>query len=57
VTARTGIFEEHVLNGSFSLRHGETIYVKYGDYFILFAFLFLCALVANGVLRDRVKNG
>lgn len=57
VTARTGIFEERVLNGSFSLRHGETIYVKYGDYFILFAFLFLCGLVANGLLRGRAKNG
>lgn len=56
VRARTGLFEERVVNGSFSLRHGETIYVRYGDYFVLFCFLFLCGLLANGVLRGRLQN-
>jgi apolipoprotein N-acyltransferase len=55
VLARTGIFEERVLNGPFSLRHGETIYVRYGDYFVFLAFLFLCALLAGAALRIRLK--
>jgi apolipoprotein N-acyltransferase len=57
-TARTGIFAEAVLNGTFSLRQGETIYVRYGDYFVLLAFLFLCALVLKGVLsRPPSREG
>lgn len=54
-TARTEIFKEEVLNGRFSLRQGETVYVTYGDYFILFAFLLLCGLVAKGLLYHK-KN-
>ena len=53
--AKTGLFEERVLNGSFSLRDGQTIYVRYGDYFILAAFIFLCAYVAAAMLRNRLK--
>jgi apolipoprotein N-acyltransferase len=49
-TARTGMFKEAVLNGTFSLRHGETVYVRYGDYFVVLAFLFLCTLVLGGVI-------
>ena len=56
VLARTGLFEECVLNGSFSLRHGETIYVRYGDYFVFLCFLFLCGLLVSGALRGRMKN-
>ena len=44
--ARTGIFTRDVLNSAYSLREGETFYVKHGDYFVLVAVLFLCALVA-----------
>ena len=39
--AKTGIFKEEVLNGFFSLRKGETPYVRYGDWFVLCCFLFL----------------
>ena len=41
--ARTGIFKEDVLNGFFSLRKGETPYVRWGDWFVLFCILFLAA--------------
>ena len=50
VVARTPLFKEAVLNGTFSLRQGRTAYVRYGDYFVLLAFLFLCALILKGVL-------
>jgi apolipoprotein N-acyltransferase len=46
--AKTGIFKEAVLNGTFSLRRSKTIYVRYGDYFVLFALLYLCALIVLG---------
>ncbi len=41
--AKTGIFKEDVLNGFFSLRKGETPYVRWGDWFVLFCVLFLAA--------------
>lgn len=41
--AKTGLFKEDVLRGSFSLREGETPYVRYGDWFVLLCFLFLAA--------------
>ncbi len=49
-TARTGIFKEDVLTGSYALRQGKTPYVRYGDYFVLFALLFLCGLTVRGLL-------
>jgi apolipoprotein N-acyltransferase len=51
--ARTGIFKEAVLNGAFSLKTGETFYVRHGDYFVVLAFLFLCALVLGEMLSLR----
>jgi apolipoprotein N-acyltransferase len=45
--ARSGIFKEDVINGKFSLRQSETVYVKYGDYFVVFALLLLAAPVAT----------
>ena len=53
IVGKTGLFEERVLNGFFSLRDGETIYVRYGDYFVFLAFLFLAALVLKGALSRR----
>jgi apolipoprotein N-acyltransferase len=44
--ARSGIFKEDVINGEFSLRQGETIYVRYGDYFVVVALLLLAVSVA-----------
>jgi len=57
VRVKTGLFEERVLNGPFSLRHGETIYVRYGDYFVFLCFLFLCGLLVSGMLGGGLKKG
>jgi apolipoprotein N-acyltransferase len=51
--ARTGVFEETVLNGAFSPRQGKTIYVRYGDYFVALVFLFLVAVIVRAVLIAR----
>ncbi len=56
ILAKTGIFKEAVLKGVFSLREGQTIYVRYGDYFVLLAFLFLAALVARGIRKGASKD-
>jgi apolipoprotein N-acyltransferase len=56
ILAKTGIFKEAVLKGVFSLRDGQTIYVRYGDYFVLLAFLFLAALVARGIRKGTSKG-
>jgi apolipoprotein N-acyltransferase len=53
--ARTGIFKEAVLNGAFSPRQGQTVYVRYGDYFVLLAFLFLAAVVTEAALGRRLR--
>jgi apolipoprotein N-acyltransferase len=49
--AKTGIFQPAVLKGFFSLRNTKTVYVSYGDYFVLFCFLFLVALVVYRRIR------
>jgi apolipoprotein N-acyltransferase len=43
VDAKTSIFKEGVLNCTFGLRKGETLYVRFGDWFVLLCFLFLAA--------------
>jgi apolipoprotein N-acyltransferase len=43
--ARTGIFREEILNGTFSPRQSRTFYVTHGDWLILLSFLFLCGLL------------
>ena len=50
VEAKTSIFTEDIFKGSFSMRDTKTFYVRYGDYFILFAFL---VLVVAAVVRWR----
>ncbi len=44
-TAETGLFETAVLRGTFGLRDGETVYVRYGDWFLLLAMAMLVAPV------------
>jgi apolipoprotein N-acyltransferase len=53
ITARTPIFEERVLKGSFALRDNLTLYVRYGDYFILVSFIFLAILTVVQFLRKK----
>ena len=54
VTSRTGIFTRAVLKGTFGTRDGQTLYVRYGDYFVALCFVVLVALVAGGRLhRNR----
>jgi apolipoprotein N-acyltransferase len=56
ITARTPIFEARVLKGNFGLRDNITLYVRYGDYFILIAFLFLIIVSAVQLLRKKAKK-
>lgn len=51
IDARTSLFETEVLRGTFGLRRGRTLYVRYGDYFVLLAFLLLIVPVAVRMLR------
>jgi apolipoprotein N-acyltransferase len=57
VRARTGLFTQEVLKGKFSPRHGQTIYVKYGDYFVVFCLISLCLSVALGFYRRSLLKG
>jgi len=56
ITARTPIFEEQVLKGNFALRNNLTLYVRYGDYFILLSFLFLIIVSAVQLLRKKARK-
>ena len=47
IKAETDIFREDVLKGTFTIRDTQTPYVRYGDWFILLAFLYtfiICAV-------------
>ncbi len=46
VDAKTPIFTEEILKGSFAMKDTKTFYVRYGDYFILLALLALAVAVA-----------
>jgi apolipoprotein N-acyltransferase len=48
VDAKTSIFTEDILKGSFAMRDTKTFYVRYGDYFVLFAILVLLVAVIAG---------
>ena len=54
INGKTSIFKEEVLRGMFSLRDGQTLYVRYGDYFILLSFFFLA--MACGFKRLKLKK-
>jgi len=45
VVAKTPIFTEEILKGSFAMKNTKTFYVRHGDYFILLAFLALAVAV------------
>ena len=53
VVAKTPIFTEEILKGSFAMKDTKTLYVRHGDYFILLAFLALAVAV---VLRWRRQS-
>lgn len=53
ITAKTPIFEERVLLGTFALRDTITPYVRHGDYFIAISFLFLIVVTATQLLGKR----
>ena len=55
-TGSTALFEEEVLRGPFAPRRGQTIYVRYGDYFVALAFLALCGLVMKGMFAARTDK-
>jgi apolipoprotein N-acyltransferase len=48
--AETGLFETAVIRGAFGLRDGWTVYVRYGDWFVLAAFIVLAAPVAVRII-------
>ena len=57
ITARTPLFSEEVLKGTFSLKQGLTPYVKYGDYFVLLALLLLAGLILRKIPSVRYRRG
>ncbi|MCX5811566.1 MAG: apolipoprotein N-acyltransferase [Proteobacteria bacterium] len=57
IRQKTGIFTEDAIQGNFSLRNGQTFYVRYGDYFVLMAFLLLASLCGINFLKFRIKGG
>ncbi|MCX5804930.1 MAG: apolipoprotein N-acyltransferase [Proteobacteria bacterium] len=56
IKQKTDIFTEDAIRGKFSLRNGQTFYVRYGDYFVLMAFLFLTALCIIKYLKNNKKG-
>ncbi|HVN96998.1 MAG TPA: apolipoprotein N-acyltransferase [Syntrophorhabdaceae bacterium] len=51
IEARTPIFTEDVLQGSFALRSTRTVYVRWGDYFMIIALLVLASAIGAGWRR------
>jgi apolipoprotein N-acyltransferase len=56
VDAKAPIFTEEILKGSFEMKNTKTFYVRYGDYFILLAFLALAFAVTVGWCRHSVNR-
>ncbi len=51
ILARTPLFKEELLTGTYGLKDSKTFYVRYGDYFVLvvlLAFIALCAVPLAG---------
>ncbi len=57
IRQKTNIFVEDTIRGKFSLRNGQTFYVRHGDYFVLIAFLFLAFLCVISSLKFKIKGG
>jgi apolipoprotein N-acyltransferase len=55
-TAETGLFETAVLRGAFGLRDGQTIYVRYGDWFLLLALVTLAVPVGVRICAVRQRR-
>lgn len=59
IRQQTGLFEEDIISGTFSLKNDKTPYVIYGDYFILLSFVCLllaCLTKMSGTLRRKRVN-
>mgnify|MGYP000924751260 CR=1 FL=1 len=57
IKEQTGLFEEGAFVGTFSLKNEKTAYVVYGDYFILFSFLFvLFACASKMFINKKIKR-
>jgi apolipoprotein N-acyltransferase len=56
VDAKTPIFTEETLKGSFAMKNTKTFYVRYGDYFIVLVFLALVVAVLLGWRRKFVNR-
>jgi apolipoprotein N-acyltransferase len=56
-TAHTSIFRQDVLTDRFSLRQGETLYVRYGDYFVLLTLIFLGVVTGRAMLSVWSRPG
>jgi apolipoprotein N-acyltransferase len=56
VDAKTPIFTEEILKGSFAMKDTKTFYVRHGDYFILLVFLALLIAVIVGWRRRSVNR-
>lgn len=54
--AKTGLFRQEVLDGSFSLRQSKTFYVRFGDWFVLLALFFLCGLIVFRLISSRSRR-
>jgi len=57
IRERTGLFVESAFTGMFSLKTGNTPYVAYGDYFILFSFLCLLVICVLKMLKLQRPKG
>lgn len=56
IISSTPVFQEAVLKGTFSLRDGQTFYVRHGDYFVLACFVVLVGLITWGLSRKEVRG-
>jgi apolipoprotein N-acyltransferase len=52
----TPIFEERVVKGRYAIKDSQTLYVRYGDYFVLLSALFLAGVVTGGIILRRKQR-
>ncbi|MGD0238276.1 MAG: apolipoprotein N-acyltransferase [Syntrophorhabdales bacterium] len=56
IIARTDIFIRTVLKGTFSMRDGQTFYVRYGDYFVALCLITLVGLIVRGLVGKKNRQ-
>ena len=56
IIARTDIFIRTVLKGTFSMRDGQTFYVRYGDYFVALCLITLVGLIVRGLVGKKSRQ-